>query len=131
MTLPVSAPKSSKSAKSRATKDADRPRSERAPRVAFDQRVCIKIEHPGSSVVSFEVQARDLSCTGLRVQHVNFIYPNSPATISFMRGKRVLVTAHGHVVRCDYVGNSRHDVGIMFETPLASSDLVLLTPSNP
>jgi hypothetical protein len=108
-----------------------RPQSERARRVPFEHRVSIRIEHPGASVVSFEVQARDLSSSGLRVQHMNYIYPNSPATISFVRGKKVLVAAAGHVVRCDYIGNRQHDVGISFDRPLDASELVLLTPATP
>ena len=107
-----------------------RERAQRAPRVSFDYRVTVKIEHPGATVVTLELQARDLSRTGLRVQHINFIYPGSPVTITFLRGKKPLVTTYGRVARCEYVGSSRHDVGIAFENPLDAEDLTLLTPAG-
>lgn len=104
------------------------PRVDRAPRVPFEHRVSVTIEHPGSSVVTFEVQARDLSRTGLRAQHANYVYPGSPAAVSFLRGRTVLFTVQGRVVRCEYVGGRAHDVGIAFESPMGSRELAMLDP---
>jgi hypothetical protein len=99
----------------------------RAARVAFVQPLTITIEHPGSTIVSFEVTAMDISRTGVKVAHRNFIYPGSPAQIAFMRGKQVVLSIRGTVARCDYTGLNRHEIGIAFDRPLASEDLPGLT----
>jgi len=96
--------------------------------VPFEHRVAVTVEHPGSTTVTFEVQGRDISRTGMRVQHGNYVYPGSPTTVSFLRGKGVLFAVPGRVVRCEYVGSKQHDVGIAFENPMGSRELSLLNP---
>jgi hypothetical protein len=96
--------------------------------VCFDHPVMITIKHPGSTTVTFKVQARDISQTGLKVCHTAFVYPGSPAEVAFTRGPEVLVAIRGHVVRCAHAGGNKHDVGIAFDAPIGSVELSLIHP---
>jgi hypothetical protein len=88
----------------------------------------ITVHHPGSTIVTFKVQARDISQTGLKVCHTSFMYPGSPAQIAFVRGPDVLVSIKGRVVRCAHAGGNKHDVGIAFDAPMSSAELSLIHP---
>jgi len=111
------------------------------PRYGYNVKGCVVHMQPqgGGPPTSYLVPTRNISNTGMGFLHGAFIYPGSKCVIQ-------LITMHGtwqnvpaEVVRCVYIVNGVHDIGVRFFESIDASEFcaeaapcrVLIVDDNP
>lgn len=123
-----------------AVSDAERDRRQ-STRYQYNVKGCVIHLQPqgGGPPTSYLVPTRDISNTGMGFLHGSFIYPGSKCVVQ-------LITMHGtwqnvpaEVVRCVYIVNGVHDIGVRFFEAIDASEFcaeaapcrVLVVDDNP
>ncbi|MFH1419480.1 MAG: response regulator [Planctomycetota bacterium] len=112
-----------------------------AERFAFRIKGCVvHMQMPGSAgPTPYLVPTRDISATGLSFLHGGFIYPGTRCVVQLISMHGAWENATATVMRCDYIEEMLHEVGIAFDTPidpgqycaLANKTRILLAEDDP
>jgi CheY-like chemotaxis protein len=95
-----------------------------AVRYTYRARMQCKVYHPGGSAISRTVMARDLSASGLSFLSDGFLHKSTRCqfTITTLDGSWIEV--EGAVVRCRYVSNHIHEIGVALAQPIDVSRML-------
>ncbi|MEM7626791.1 MAG: response regulator [Planctomycetota bacterium] len=80
--------------------------------------VKVLIQQPGGGVHKFRVRARNLNNTGISLLHGGFMHIGSQCTVEVFDGSMPLVKIPGHVIRCRYLRQIVHEIGVGFDQPI-------------
>ena len=86
--------------------------------------VKLRVQHPGGTARSFWVRARNISDTGIGLLYGGFLHASSQCQVEIFDAGNPLISIPARVVRCRYVRNSIHEVGLLFARPI-ESELIL------
>ncbi|HPF41416.1 MAG TPA: response regulator [Phycisphaerae bacterium] len=112
-----------------------------APRYRYSVKTCVMhLQHrDGARPTSYIVTPRDISNTGIGILHGAFLYPGACCLMQLITLHGTWRNAPARIVRCDYIANGVHDVGIEFLEPIDASEYcaeaapcrVLIVDDNP
>ncbi|MGB0717217.1 MAG: hypothetical protein ACPGXK_15170, partial [Phycisphaerae bacterium] len=94
--------------------------SERANRERYNPQVPVRIEvyHIGGTTSRYQVQAFDLSESGIGFFHGGFVYPDSVCDVHLVTPDREFFTVTATITRCLWVDGSIHFVAAEFKQPI-------------
>jgi CheY-like chemotaxis protein len=105
----------------------------RHPREVMPPALTVRLDvrQPGGSDQSYWVRARDISDGGIGILYGGFLHNESHCTVEIYRDSHQLVSISADVVRCRYLRNSVHEVGLKFAGPLDSALILKGQPILP
>lgn len=98
----------------------------RAPRFGTKHQVRLSVTQPGASQSRFSmVTAKDVSTGGLGVLYKGYVHPGSKCEVQLITLYGSWLNVTGTVVRCRYVDQAYHEIGICFDSEI---DVTLISP---
>ncbi len=95
-------------------------------RQALPPQLVVKalVQQPGGSTHKFRVRARNLNNHGISLLHGGFLHLGSSCTVEILDGSMPLIKIPATVVRCRYLRQTVHEVGLKFEKPIDAQGVI-------
>lgn len=90
--------------------------------------VNVVLTHPGGSVSSLVLCARDISAGGLSLLHNSYVHKGSICNVLLDRPGGTRAAIPGRVVRCGQLAGLIHEVGVSFNTRVSLRDFLCPDP---
>jgi CheY-like chemotaxis protein len=96
------------------------------PRINYQRQagMVVEMQHPGGSMETYLVRARNLSRNGIAFLHGGFVYQGTPCSLMLMTKGGNLKKIEGQVRRCQHVRKHIHDIGVRFDEPIRLREFV-------
>ena len=92
-------------------------------RLSYDRtpRFFVEMQHPGGTNVTYVVELRNISSTGVGFLHGAFAYDKAPCNVILRNLQNQWVRVPGSVARCRMIQGKIHEVGVKFDEPIEVS----------
>jgi DNA-binding response OmpR family regulator len=99
-------------------------------RVDYQGHVVVCLKNPDSSQVRYMVTPRNLSAHGLGFIHGQYLHEDRPCDVMMSNLRQQWVRIPARIRSCRHLTKLIHDVGLVFDSPIALEEFVLLTPEQ-
>lgn len=95
-----------------------------------NERVVLRLEHPGGSTVDLPLASRNLSRDGVSLLHSSYVHQGSRCVVLLDHLSKGSIEVRGEIVRCNHLVGRVHEVGVRFDDLIQTKEFLDFDPMN-